>query len=227
MKGIETIEQYLSSIDIALLETPEPSFDSVDNLLTYLGAKDEKEALNVMYHALLLIEVYFNRVIQHVLISLYNSNKGNGEKPVSGYFESELVGVNELIQGYQQLMVNQSKQPIDPSAMARANENYKSLSIENEKLRKKCEELNKKIEALEKDANVVLFPTSVIESKDNDDYIAELKKLEKTVRNLDEKFAKEKQALEESLREISQYKIDVKTLNDVIEEIKSNKNPYL
>ncbi len=109
---LATVEQYLSGIDIALLENAVPAVDSVEDILALINAKDEREAIGGMYQTLSLLELLVNRLLQHVIITFYNSarivssERGIGERPVNPFFESVAQTVQELTQGYQQAVVN-------------------------------------------------------------------------------------------------------------------------
>eukprot|EP00826_Nyctotherus_ovalis_P052715 TRINITY_DN6746_c0_g2_i10.p1 TRINITY_DN6746_c0_g2~~TRINITY_DN6746_c0_g2_i10.p1 ORF type:complete len:183 (+),score=50.51 TRINITY_DN6746_c0_g2_i10:183-731(+) len=176
-----------------------------------------------MYKALALLEVYFNRVVQHVLISFYNVDKTSGDKSVAPYFDSEFAIINELVQEYQQLALNQHKKLGDPGVIAKANDSIKTLAAENEKLRKKCAELAKELESAKESENVVLFPTAV---RDQDEHSTEFSKLQSVIEELNEKLVKEKEKNEDILSKAAQREIDNKALLEEIEEIKSISSKY-
>eukprot|EP01022_Parablepharisma_sp_SALTPOND_P020880 TRINITY_DN3922_c0_g1_i1.p12 TRINITY_DN3922_c0_g1~~TRINITY_DN3922_c0_g1_i1.p12 ORF type:complete len:226 (-),score=32.43 TRINITY_DN3922_c0_g1_i1:2392-3069(-) len=208
MKVIESVEQYLSSIDIGLLDTPMPSADSVEDVLALLGAKDEREAIGVMYQTLSLVEVYFNRIIQHVIISSYNAARTNADKPVSQYFDSMFHAVNELAQGYQQLVLSQKKNSTGTSEIS---EKFKALSAEYEALKKK----------LSTDKMAKEVQTDFIEKAESD-----TSKLEQKVAELTEKLAKEKDSHENTLRTITMKEIEIKALSEEIGTIKCISEQY-
>eukprot|EP00826_Nyctotherus_ovalis_P012232 TRINITY_DN13213_c0_g1_i5.p1 TRINITY_DN13213_c0_g1~~TRINITY_DN13213_c0_g1_i5.p1 ORF type:complete len:249 (+),score=75.94 TRINITY_DN13213_c0_g1_i5:153-899(+) len=182
LKVLITIEDYLASIDIGMLDMPSAPVNSVGDVVALIGAKDEKEAIGAMYQALSLVEVYFNRMIQHVLMSLYNANKANADKSVNEYFESELNVVNELLEKYKETAVKNKK--------AEANVNssefelkYKELQREYDSLRGRFDKLLKECEALKKGKE-----SDAVESKNK----AEIAELKAVIADLKEKLNKDK-----------------------------------
>ena len=102
--SIESVEQYLSSLDIALLDKSIPLADSIEEILALINAKDEKEAIGAMYQMIILFETLLNRIIQLSVIGLFNSGKNYpdlfkameggiiNDKPISNYFDSCSLG---------------------------------------------------------------------------------------------------------------------------------------
>ena len=125
--------------------------------MTLIGAKDEREAIGVMYQALSLIEVYFNRTIQHLLMSCYNIDKTDADKPINEYFESEFFIVNELLQNYKSIALKSKKEDkkSDNSSGVNAehSKKYKELQGEYDSLRGRFDKLLKKCETLEKSSS--------------------------------------------------------------------------
>ena len=183
-----------------------------------MGAKDEKEAIGAMYKTLTLLEIYFNRITQYILITFYNSDKANGDKPITPYFDSEFTIFNELVQEYQQLVLNQNKKFAESVEVKNSGEDIKVLMVENEKLKRRCAELVKDLEKAKETEGVVLLPRT---TKDPDEYSIELSKLEKKIEELNNKIVKEKESNEDALNKIAQYEIDNKALQEEIEEIKT------
>ncbi len=113
-KIVESVEQYLSGIDIALLDKPAPMVDSIEEIVSLLNAKDEKEAIGSLYQMLALLEVLVNRLVQAPLIALFNAGRISpalldphfNEKPANMYFDSPAAAVHDVMQLFQEMCVS-------------------------------------------------------------------------------------------------------------------------
>ena len=187
LKMEETVEQYLSSINIGLLDVPSLGTICLEDILSLLGAKDEKEAIGVMYKALSMLEMYFNRVIQHIMITIYNTTKDNSNKPIKEYFASEFSVVNELVKEYQQMGMKQRKSDVNIS------DSNKTIKNENDNFKAKYEKLLKKYDLIKKKQR-----ETIRENEDNNS--TEFSKLKAEIDNLTSQLNKEKEAHKKTLQ---------------------------
>lgn len=211
-----SVEDYLSSIDISKLDNPAAPINSIEDVISLIGARDEQEAIGVMYQALSLVEVYFNRMIQHGLLAVYNANKSNADKPVNDYFETETYVINEIIQNFQKSSLK-SKKPETTSSESDSKykelqEEYDSLKARFGKLLKKCEMLKKKVkESEEADIETEGITKSVNGAIVNP---SEIEKLKSNIEDLNEKLKKEKEAHNQSLRALVEKETELKRLSE-------------
>jgi len=160
MKMVDTVEAYLSSIDISIIDKPSQLVDNIEDLIILLGAKDEKEAIGSLYQIIGLLETFLNRIIQVVLIAIWNASKNSpeimsqiagifGEKSVNPFFESGAAAVTELAQMMGQLVAKKSKddKKIESQHVSTKNEVKESQKLleENTKLKAEIDKLNEKI----------------------------------------------------------------------------------
>lgn len=219
MKVKETVEEYLGSVDIGLLETPGVGAKSVEDVLTLIGAKDEKVAIGVMYQTLLLVEVYVNRVIQHGLIAFYNASKFNADKPVNHYFESDFNVITEMAEQYLHLA------SVKKRGKNTAPEDAKSDSEQHSKVAKQYEELKKKHEDLIKRFNALSSTHSINSAKMEISDVG-IAKLKEEVEKLSSQLDKEKELRAESLRTIREKEIEISSFVDEINAIKASRETY-
>jgi len=245
----ESVEQYLASIDIGLLETPLPSARTVDDVLTLIAAKDDKEAIGIMYQALLLMEVYINRMIQYLLMLSYNASKRNADKPVSQFFDSDFNVITDIAQEYLRLILSQSKEnKVSENKVIQNNKNsvqefnakYKEVQIENDTLKKQYKELSDKLEVLNKENERLVLERTRIGVKTNVKELGkeeqkvledlerreEISKREKRIEELSKQLLTEKETHEETKRTLQQYEIDLNSFKEIVESLKSNKQLY-
>eukprot|EP00826_Nyctotherus_ovalis_P006174 TRINITY_DN11437_c0_g1_i18.p1 TRINITY_DN11437_c0_g1~~TRINITY_DN11437_c0_g1_i18.p1 ORF type:complete len:220 (+),score=67.01 TRINITY_DN11437_c0_g1_i18:304-963(+) len=219
MKVKESVEEYLGSVDIGLLETPGVGAKSAEEVLTLIGAKNEKEAIGVMYQTLSLVEVYVNRVIQHGLITFYNASKFNADKPVNHYFESDLNVITEMAEQYLHLA---SAKKRGKNAVL---EDAKSDLEQNSKVIKQHEELKKKYEDLVKRFNNLSSTHSINAAKMEISDVG-ITKLKEEMERLKTQLDKEKELRAESLRAIKEKEIEISSFVDEINAIKASREAY-
>lgn len=226
------------------METPIPSAKTVEDVIILLGAKDDKEAIAVMYQALLLMEVYINRVVQYLLFSFYNSSKLNADKPISQFFDSDLNAITQMVQEYDRLSSFKRKKfdkntihEVNNNGMQEINEKYKNLQNQHELLKKKYEEISVKLAELNKinvvqkekpqvvmaeqrETKITIDPDSVIEKLKLEKEITDLKE---RLQVLNTQLIEEKNAHEETVKTSKQNEIDIESLRSELEEIKALK----
>jgi len=219
----ETVEQYLSTIDISLLETPSSEAKTIEDVLGFIGAKDEREAISVMYQTLFLIEVYTNRVIEYGLITLYNASKLNANKSLAQYVESDYNVITELAQEYLRLSsIKQKKNnPCEENKTIPSgnhSEEYKKVVEQHEKLKKKYEEIVKRFNELSSKSSINAVKIDISE--------AGTKKLRDEIEKLKADLEKEEKLHEECVRTIKEKEIEISSLIDKINTIKASFNSY-
>lgn len=181
-----------------------------------------------MFQALGLFEVYFNRLIQHIMISGYNINKSNADKTINNYFESLFKTVNELITGYQQAVLSQNKKFESSehisSNSAEFESKYKALLAENDALRLKLD--SKK--PAKKPGIEMEMQTDILEDPISTDPLAvDFDKLNKKINELTEKYEREKVLNEKNQHKITDYEMEIGNLQDEITQIKNiTQSPY-
>lgn len=242
----------MASIDIALLDSPVNSARTVEDVLNLIGAKDDREAIGVMYQALLLVEVYVNRVIQYLLILSYNASKRNADKPVAQFFDSDFNVITEMAQEYLRLSLIKSKEnkvvtSENKSSSKEFSEKYKGIAAENEALKKKCKELADKVEALSKEnVNLVSAQSAMQkelsasqaktvstwgaeEQKILEDLLRkeEKSKLEKRIEELGGQLLAEKAAHDETSRTLKQAEVDLCAFQETLHTFKATKHAYV
>jgi len=219
------VEQYLSTIDISLLETPSPEAKTIEDVLDFIGAKDEREAITVMYQTLFLIEVYTNRVIEYGLITLYNASKLNANKFLDQYVESDYNVITELAQEYLRLSSIKQKQKKnnlceDNKTIPSGNhsEDYKKVVKQHEELKKKYEEIVTRFNELNLKSSINAAKIDISETG--------TKKLKDEIEKLKVDLEKEKNLHEEHVRTIKEKEIEISSLVDKINTIKASCNSY-
>jgi cell division protein FtsB len=214
----ETVEQYLSGIDISLLKIPSSSAKTIEDVLAFIGAKDEREAISVMYQTLLLVEVYINRVIEYGLITFYNGSKMNGEKLVSQYVESDFNVITELAQEY--LRLASIKQKHEKNIPPEDTINHHS-----EEYKKQYEGLKKKYDELAKRFNELSSKSSINSAKID---ISEVgtKRLKDEIEKLRVDLEQKKKLYEECVRTIKEKEIEISLLTEEIDTIKASRTSY-
>eukprot|EP00826_Nyctotherus_ovalis_P041797 TRINITY_DN4253_c0_g1_i1.p1 TRINITY_DN4253_c0_g1~~TRINITY_DN4253_c0_g1_i1.p1 ORF type:complete len:210 (-),score=44.20 TRINITY_DN4253_c0_g1_i1:270-899(-) len=204
-----------------------------------------------MYQALLLIEVYVNRVIQYLLMLSYNASKKNADKPVAQFFDSDFNVITEMAQEYLRLSLMKSKENKvvtneNKNNSKELSEKYKGIIAENEALKRKCKELADKVEALSKENASLVSIQSAIQKElstskakavsasgaeeqkvlEDLERKEEKSKLERRIEELGAQLLTEKAAHDETSRTLKQTEVDLHSFQEMVNTFKATKRAY-
>eukprot|EP01022_Parablepharisma_sp_SALTPOND_P028512 TRINITY_DN71079_c0_g1_i1.p1 TRINITY_DN71079_c0_g1~~TRINITY_DN71079_c0_g1_i1.p1 ORF type:complete len:434 (+),score=56.78 TRINITY_DN71079_c0_g1_i1:2784-4085(+) len=226
-KIVDSVEQYLSSIDIAALDKSMPLVDTIEDLIYLLGAKDEKEAIGSLYQVVALLETLINRLVQVALISMLNCNRNNpelmagmnnvGEKPVTQYFESGATAVCELANLLGKVAVIKAKSKGKEELSARVEHSKKiEPTADIEKL-KKLEETNKALaNELEELKSKLIEERKAFENKEEE--------LKKAIKDLQEEEMKKTLELNTLEKHVTLSVESIQPIDIEVQQLKKEKS---